>query len=271
MYDSKWVEGYFDEFGHQEWDRLVKSPAREVQFAVHQNVLHRHLTRGSEVLEIGAGPGRFTNQLHQLGCRITVADISHIQLDLNREKAKEHGFDASVVDWHQLDICDLSIFPDESHDAVVAFGGPFSYVMDRRDVALEECKRVLRPGGKLLISVMCLFGTIHQYLDGVLGIPWADNEKIIATGDLTKGSSEFTTHYCHMFRSQELRTFLESHDLKVIDMAAANVLTPVHGESLLTIRQDEAKWQQVLQMEILASREPGCLDAGTHIIAVAQK
>ena len=30
-------------------------------------------------------------------------------------------------------------------------------------------------------------------------------------------------------------------------------------------------WRQLLEMEIEACREPGCLDMGTHIIAVVRK
>ena len=168
-------------------------------------------------------------------------------------------------------MCDMSCFTDSSFDAVVSFGGPLSYVLDRRDEAINECIRVTKPGGVILLSVMCLWGTIHQYLDGVLGFTPDDNQKIIETGDLTASNSKMAGHYCHMFRSRELREFLESHGLEVIEMAASNTLSPVHGEHLNTIRDDDVKWKQLLAMELEACREAGCLDAGTHLIAAARK
>ena len=42
-------------------------------------------------------------------------------------------------------------------------------------------------------------------------------------------------------------------------------------EKLVEIRQDSTKWQELLRMELEASREQGCLDMGTHIIAVVEK
>src|SRR6266576_2173390 len=42
-----------------------------------------------------------------LGARVSVADLSGRQLELNREAARARGFASSVEAWHQLDICDL--------------------------------------------------------------------------------------------------------------------------------------------------------------------
>lgn len=270
-YDPKWVTDYFDNFGEQEFDRLVKSHAREIQLIIHQDILHRHHSGHINYLEIGAGPGRFTQFLVDLEKSVTVSDISEVQLELNKQKAKELGFEHGIAEWRKLDMCDMSCFADNSFDAVVAFGGPLSYVLDQRDVAIRECIRVIKPGGLIFLSVMCLWGTIHQYLEGVLGFTAEDNQKIITSGDLTTSNSQLATHNCHMFRSSELREFLHSHGLEVVDMSAANALTPVYGARLDEIKEDRDKWMQVIRMELEACKEPGCLDAGTHLIAVARK
>lgn len=271
-YDAKWVESYFDEYADKEWDRLRLTPAREVQLDVHAAALMRNLTIGMEVLEVGAGPGRFTHAIVELlESYATVTDISQVQLDLNKAKAEEHGFAHGVREWRQLDICDMSCYGDASFDAVLAYGGPLSYVLDRRDEALRECIRVTKPGGIILASVMCLWGTIHEYLDGVLGYSGEENKKIVATGDLTAENAKFASHFCHLFRSAELRAFFESHGLEVVDMAACNVLTSVYGDRLLEARKEKARWVQVLRMELEACREPGCLDMGTHLIIAGRK
>lgn len=78
-------------------------------------------------------------------------------------------------------------------------------------------------------------------------------------------------HHCHLFRAQELAEFLEKNQTQVLAISASNCLSAAWGERLLEIRQDAAKWQELLRMELEASKQPGCLDMGTHIIAAIEK
>jgi SAM-dependent methyltransferase len=269
-YDPAAIATYFDEFGTKEWERLTRSPADEIKLAIHTHYLRSYIPPQSRVLEIGAGPGRFTQVLAELGCRVVVADISPVQLDLNRQYGNELSFSTAVESWIQADICDLTQFNTASFDAVVGYGGPLSYVLDRRDDALRECIRVVRPDGLLLHSVMSLWGTIHSFLPCVLDVPRENNRIIIASGDLVPATLPGNANHCHMFRAQEFRQFLECHHLDILAMSASNSLSPVWQEKLADIRQNPGKWDELLEMELEASREAGCLDCGTHIIAVAK-
>jgi SAM-dependent methyltransferase len=270
-YDPGYLTRYFDEYGDREWDRLTNSPEDLVRQFIHTYYLEKYLKPGLRVLEIGAGAGRFTQVLARLDCRVTVADISAGQLELNRRHAQEDGYAEAVEDWLQLDICELHTFPPATFDAIVAYGGPLSYVFEQAGQAAAECRRVLKPGGLFLLSVMSLWGTAHKALNGVLSIPAAQNRRIIATGDLTPENFPGQAHFCHMFRSGELRVLLVKTSLNVLEMSASNCLSTCWNELLSEISEDTEKWNELLHMELEACREPGCLDLGTHLLAVARK
>ena len=267
-YDPEAIAAYFDQLGRQEWDRFDRTLGDRVSLALHARVLQQFMPPQSHVLEIGAGPGRFTEQLHGLGCRITVGDLSAEQLRLNEEHARARGFAESIEGWHRLDICDLGRFADGMFDAVLAFGGPLSYVFERRDEALRECLRVLRPGGVLLLSVMSLWGTLHRHLAGVLTLPEGANRDIIATGDLTPENDSGSAHHCHMFRAAELRAFLDRPGLELAWFSASSALATGLEPSILP---DERSWEMLLDFETMACTEAGYLDAGTHLIAAVRR
>lgn len=271
-YSPEAIAAYFDEYGVREWNRLVETPVDEVSLYLHTHYLEQYVTPGMRVLEIGAGAGRFTQVLAKLGAHVWVADISPGQLALNRQFAQELGFAEAVQDWLQADICDLSMYQDGTFDSVVAYGGPFSYVLDRRDVALKECLRILRPGGLLLASVMTMWGAAHRHLDGVMSLPPEVNQRITGSGDLNSETYPGRKdRFMHLFRAREAREWLTLARTEILALSASGCLCIGWTELLKTFRQDAARWGELLRMELEASAEPGALELGTHLICAARK
>ncbi|MBL7200234.1 MAG: class I SAM-dependent methyltransferase [Anaerolineae bacterium] len=271
-YSAESIEGYFGQYGDREWQRLVETPVDEVSLHIHTHYLRKHVLAGARVLEIGAGAGRFTQVLADLGARVLVADISAVQLELNKRHAHEYGFADAVEDWQQVDICDMSRYGDGSFDRVVAYGGPLSYVLDRRDVALGECLRVLRSGGALLSSVMSLWGSAHRHLQGVLAVPAEANRRIIETGDLLPETFPGREgSFMHLFRAGELKEWLARTGVTLLDLSASGCLSVGWEGALEQIRDDPEAWGELLRIELEASAEEGSLNMGTHLIAVVRK
>jgi len=269
-YDRPAVAAYFDQLAEGEWQRFDKYALGAIHEHIHNLYLERFVSPGSRVLEIGAGPGRFTRTLHRFGCRIVVADISDVQLALNRRYGSEYGFAKSVEAYEKLDISDLTALPGSSFDVVVAYGGPLSYVFERRDDAVESCRRVLKSGGVLLASVMSLWGTLHRHLAALKDLPLWSTKSIVATGDLTAENDPTSPHKCHLFYSAELANLMERHGFRVEALAASNALSTNLEPLLVELRQQPDRWQALLDLESQATAQPGYVDGGTHLIVAAR-
>jgi ubiquinone/menaquinone biosynthesis C-methylase UbiE len=97
-----------------------------------------------EVLEVAVGTGRNLTFYPQ-GVRLTGIDLSPAMLEIARKRAEELGLDTDLKegDAQQLP------FPDAAFDAVVCTLSLCNIPDDR--MAIAEMKRVLRPGGRLLL------------------------------------------------------------------------------------------------------------------------
>jgi len=106
-----------------------------------------------EVLELGCGQGRDTWYLARNGMRVTALDYSEFGICQMMEAAKSEGLE-DVVTAKVHDARRSLPFPDSSFDAVYSHMF-FTMEFSEAEVAymLEECRRVLRPGGLNIYSV----------------------------------------------------------------------------------------------------------------------
>jgi len=268
--DPGWVRAHGEnEDEVRSWE---SSALQQVDFALHIHYLHKYIKGHERVLDIGAGAGRFTKEIADRSRRIVVADISPEKLQLNERNASALGYRNSIERWTECDMCDLSPhFGDGEFDAVVCYGGPLSYVFDRRKKAISELVRVTRSGGVLLLSAKSLWGTVHEHLPTIIRMDPRMNREIVETGDLGPGKVAVASRFWHAYRASEFKELIEKAGAKVELMSASDSLSNTWRDLLPMWRTEPRIWEHLIELEIEACREPGSLDLGSHVIAIARK
>jgi SAM-dependent methyltransferase len=143
------------------YDRVADEYVRRISDELKDTPLDRQLldrfatsvrNLGS-VCDMGCGPGHVARYLHEHGVKVCGVDIS-------TEMVKRARRLTPGVEFRQGDMMALDI-PDETCAGVVAFYSiihiPRTYVVR----ALREFRRVLQPGGLLLLSFHIGNDTIH--------------------------------------------------------------------------------------------------------------
>ncbi len=140
------------------WDEAAKGWGRQadrthaVALPVSQwMIAHTQPQPGQVVLELAAGPGDtgfMAARLIEPGGRLICSDAVAGMLDVARERAQEQGLDNVEFKQLQLEWIDL---PTASVDIVLCRWA-LMLVIDPA-AALRECRRVVKPGGRLAFAV----------------------------------------------------------------------------------------------------------------------
>jgi SAM-dependent methyltransferase len=267
------IRDFFDDFAEKEWERLVQDPAARASLEIHRRFLARYVRAGDRVLEIGAGPGRFTIELIRAGATVVTTDVSPVQLELNAHYVAQAGVESGVADRRLLDVRDaLSVMGEHSFDLVVAYGGPLSYVFEDAEAALRGLLQVVRPGREVVASVMSMLGAWRHFFELVheegqqLGHDTMD--AVLETGDLRATQPE--GHTAQMYRWSQLRDLVDRAGGEVIAASASNWASLAHEPTVEAVAADAHRWSVFLDQEERACAELGALDGGTHLLFAAR-
>jgi SAM-dependent methyltransferase len=103
--------------------------------------------RGQRILEIGCGGGQNCLVLARQGATVVGIDVSDEQIAFANQLLDDTGL---AVEFERADATALDFLPAASFDLILAVY-VFPYIEDLA-AALAECARLLRSGGRLIIS-----------------------------------------------------------------------------------------------------------------------
>jgi SAM-dependent methyltransferase len=117
----------------------------------------KYIRAGQSVLDLGCGAGRTTAHLHAMAGQIVGIDLSEVLVESARTNYPDMDF--RVMDAGALQ------FADSSFDVAVFSNNGLCYVHpeEKRLAAIDEIRRVLKPGGLYIFSSFNRFYPLALY------------------------------------------------------------------------------------------------------------
>lgn len=138
---------YFDLL-YQNWDASIGRQSRGLAHVLGEF----GVPPGSDVLDAACGIGTQALGLAQLGYRVTASDLSSRAVARARDEAAMRGLS---ITFSTADLRHLSSAFDRRFPAVIACDNAIPHLLSDGEIraAFVECRRLLDPGGVLIISV----------------------------------------------------------------------------------------------------------------------
>ncbi|MEQ9715171.1 MAG: class I SAM-dependent methyltransferase [Candidatus Asgardarchaeum sp.] len=266
------VKSWYREKAQYEWERLQQDPYHQLEFIITLHFLKKYLPKTGLVLDAGGGPGRYTIELAKRGYDVILLDLVPELLKIAKEQIKKAGVQNKVKQIVEGSIDDLSMFENETFDAVLCLGGVLNHLLDerRREKAARELIRVAKKGAPVFVSVISRLGVLRTiFLRFPESLKFCKHHWEV--GDYIPGVHGRGFTAAHWFLPEELKELFERQGVKILEMTALEGLSSHHREETNKLYENQENWKLWLEILLETCNHPSIIGASEHFLMVAKK
>ena len=230
-----------------------------VEFATTMHHLHRYLQPGAQVLDIGAGTGRYTSALMAEGYQVKAVELVRRNIDVFLKREPK-------ADVQQGDARNMPFIPTHSADVTLLLGPLYHLIgFDEKLKALNEARRVTRPGGLIFVAYLMNEYSILSYC--------FDEDRI--GGLLARGVVDEQFHI--QAQPDELYDYVRLDDINALDQAAGlervTIFSPDGAADYMRTRlnrMSDETFAHFIEYQKCISERPDLIGAGSHVVDVVK-
>lgn len=243
-----------------------------IEFERTKEILLEELPKPPAVIyDIGGAYGEYAYWLAALGYEVYLYDLAEEHIRVAGELAR-----TAAAPLMTAEVADARSIPrlDASADAILLFG-PLYHLVEaaERRKCLDECRRLLKPGGKLFTANITCFATALKFTELYDRRPELDDEARYRMIEATvriglHNGNEIGLVYFH--RPDELRREVAAAGFA--DVELHGVIGPVWiVRNLDEVWDDPAKREALMRIVRLLDREESLMGFSTHFLSVSRK
>lgn len=253
------LEKYYNKFNE---DKRLLSRHGQVEFFVALNYIEEVIggRQGLDIIDIGAGTGRYSVYLAEQGHNVTAVEL--VNKNVSQIKMK-----SDKVVAKQGNALNLKKFKDESFDVALLFG-PTYHLFSHEDKlkAILEAKRVLRKGGVVLIMYL-----MNEYAMITYAFKEGNLQECLESGKIdenfqTVTGTEDLYSYVRIEEINRLQEDAEMERVKIIGVdGATDYIRPVINK----LSEEDFEIYKKYQLSICERLE--LLGASSHVMDILKK
>ncbi|MFW9987225.1 MAG: class I SAM-dependent methyltransferase [Candidatus Odinarchaeota archaeon] len=250
------LKQYWDKKSKLESTREKQNPIKQVHTDLLWREINRCITNRQklEILDVGAGTGRFSIPIAQRGHSVTHLDISKEMIEITKEIANKKDLQNMI--FVQQDLCKGLQYKENTFDLVLCLDSPLSYCYKNYENVIKDLIRVSK--SKIIVCVSNRYGIITEggtdfdlYHFGKLKTV----KEVFETGNLIvkdqlRKLQPLLMPSWHGFTPEELERLLEKNSCIIERISAPGTLARFIKTKLLTkLFKDKANYKDFLDFE----------------------
>ncbi len=260
------IEQYYNKFNEE---KRLDSRHGQIEFRISMDYIHEYLrqietgdrTRESiKILDIGAGTGRYSVPLSEEGYDVTAVELVKYNLGILKSKgSKVHAMQGNAMKLKKLEA--------DTYDLTLLFGPMYHlFSFEDKKKALQEAKRVTKPGGIILVAYV-----MNEY--GVVTYAFKEQHILECVEE-----GRFTDDFHTISEKKNLYDYMRIEDIDALNEAAElkrlKILSPDGPANYMRpflnrLTEEEFEWFVRYQRSVCERKD--LIGAGAHTVDILKK
>lgn len=251
------IEQYYCKFNE---NKRLLSRHGQVEFNTTIHYIKKYIKKGMKVIDIGAGTGRYSMALTELGCKVVAVELVKQNLRTLQKNAPD-------IEAYQGNALNLKKFDDNTFDITLLLGPMYHlFTFEDKIKALNEAKRITKPNGIIFVAYY-----MNEYAVITHGFK---NNNIIESLNSGKLDRNFhiqnsKTDLYSMERIEDINKYYKTCNLKRLKIISPDGPADYMRTSLNTM--DDKTFKIFKDYVISISSRKELLGAGSHIVDILKK
>lgn len=251
-----------DFYNRYDEDGRLLTKSHLPEYLTTMRFIKKYLSSDTKIIEIGAGTGRYSIALAEMGYDVTTVELVPHNIEIMKKKVNSHH----NIKIYEGNACNLSAFASDSYDIVLLLGPMYHLFTDEdKHCALGEAIRVAKTGGVIFASYINNDTVMYKFFYKKRILNYLDKGLIKEDYHAVSTPDEIF----ELYRKSDIDELMKNYNTERLHFVGVDMLSYLYDESLDSLTDREFE-EYMKFLSNLCERED-CVGLSIHMLDIFRK